>query len=59
MDGGVSEHCNEQAAISAAVGPGGRIFGFEPDASGFAKATEALGRQEACANYRLLSYNFV
>lgn len=56
MDGGVSEYCHEQASIAEAVGPEGRIFGFEPDKTGFAKASEALNRQQVCANYRLLPY---
>lgn len=45
MDGGVSGHVPSQLAFIKAVGPEGRIFGFEPDPVGFCAACELIKAQ--------------
>lgn len=56
IDGGVSEVIGEQLEMIKAVGENGRIYGFEPDKDGFAKASASLSKNENSANYTLVPF---
>lgn len=56
MDGGVSENVLSQLAFIKAVGPEGRIFGFEPDPVGFCAACERIKAQALHDVYKVIPF---